>query len=787
MPSNILRLAICATLALGVRFSAIAGDDTWKTAASGNWEVGANWTDGTVPTMADTAAIAQAGTYTITCGAMPSPIQQLSVSGGANVTMQATAGQLLDVDAAGGNQEIDLAGASTAMTLGAAGLPINISAASHLSVQGGSMLNVKFGSQLSAADLSGAGLNGTVLVDGSGSALTLNAAGQCLVGAGGGSGSLTFQNGSTGSITGALRIADDSAAGTAGSITIGSGAALSLGGNLSLASGNVAGQSATLTVTGIASLLTQSGSSSITVGSATGGAAEIDVGKPGAGAILTTGSGTLTINHTGAVYVGTPFGFTGTLNAGGDIAINGGYMSIDGTFGWTSGKTMSISSGGSCVFVGGHTTTPSAVYNISGAGSTLQVTTNPLVVAGWASVNVTAGGSVSSSANLDVGVQSPGTLLVDGSESSASGGMQKSRWGHGGGSASVTFSHSASGSFPGTVSLAGSSAVGTSAIVNVQSGASVTTGNLWLATAGGTMTSATLTVSDSGSSVRTASATGISVGNSTSGSATINLTSGGTITVGAGGSTTIDHTGTVNVSGGTLNAGTLANSGTLTITTGVVSAGAVTQNSTATLAIGIAGPVRGLQYGTLLASGAATLGGTLSVSLNGYAPALGNYFDFLDFGSRSGTFSSVGLPTLTGTLAWNSDALYTVGVVSVIDTNYFPGNFDPDGNVNVGDVSAMMGALADLSRYKSSNSLTISQLRSLGDLTGDGLVTNADVQGLLNVLAGASAGSSAGQAAIEATAVPEPMSLVLMLIGGASTPLVRCVGSRNGFFMKRDK
>jgi hypothetical protein len=263
----------------------------------------------------------------------------------------------------------------------------------------------------------------------------------------------------------------------------------------------------------------------------------------------------------------------------------------------------------------------------------------------------------------------------------------------------------------------------------------LTTGNLWLAAAGGTTTSATLNVSGAGSSVTTAPATSIIVGNSAAGSATVNLTAGGTISVGAGGSTTVNHTGVVNVSGGSLDAGTLINYGTLSITSGSVSADAMTQDPAGTLQIGIGGSVRGLQYGTLLASGETTLNGRLAVSLNGYSPVLGNYFNVVSWGSHSGAFSSVELPPLAGRLGWNADALYTNGTISVIDTNYLPGDFDRDGHVSVADVSSMMTALADLSGYKATRVLSTGQLRSLGDLTGDGQTTNADVQGLLCHLA----------------------------------------------------
>jgi hypothetical protein len=290
-----------------------------------------------------------------------------------------------------------------------------------------------------------------------------------------------------------------------------------------------------------------------------------------------------------------------------------------------------------------------------------------------------------------------------------------------------------------------------------------------LAAAGGSTTSATLSITGAGSSLTTAPLTNVTIGHGATGTATVNVTSGGTLNVGTGGSTFLYHTGTVNVSGGNFSAGTFINSGSLNITTGVVSADSLTQNSTSSLAIGISGLVRGSQYGTLLSSGAASLAGSLTVSLNSFSPPLGSYFDLLDSSSPSGTFSTIQLPPLAGTLSWNTDALYSSGVLSVIDTNYLPGDFDRGGLATVADVATMTAALSDLSEYKSMHSLTTAQLRSIGDLNGDGLVNNADLQGLLNIVAsGGTSNIATGSPNTDVTAVPEPAAGMLL---GLSLPI----------------
>ena len=72
-------------------------------------------------------------------------------------------------------------------------------------MQGGSKLQAQFGSDVVAGDLSSSGLGGASVVDGSGSTLGLNSSSaKNSVGAGGGTGTLTYQNSSTGnSISGA--------------------------------------------------------------------------------------------------------------------------------------------------------------------------------------------------------------------------------------------------------------------------------------------------------------------------------------------------------------------------------------------------------------------------------------------------------------------------------------------------------------------------------------------------------------------------------------------------------
>lgn len=89
--------------------------------------------------------------------------------------------------------------------------------------------------------------------------------------------------------------------------------------------------------------------------------------------------------------------------------------------------------------------------------------------------------------------------------------------------------------------------------------------------------------------------------------------------------------------------------------------GNYTQTDTSALNIELGGITAGSEYDRLAVSGNANLNGYLNVSLiNGFLPQLGDQFDILLFGSRSGEFDNLNLPY--------------VGIGKALDTSYTAGS-----------------------------------------------------------------------------------------------------------------
>ena len=194
------------------------------------------------------------------------------------------------------------------------------------------------------------------------------------------------------------------------------------------------------------------------------------------------------------------------------------------------------------------------------------------------------------------------------------------------------------------------------------------------------------------------------------------------------------------------SAGSIIGSGAVTVAAGVtLSANNLIQDSL-TMALGGTTPAANAKISTTFALSLAHLTVTLA---GGFAPAAGNSFDLLDWGSIAAPFSSVSLPTLSGSLSWNTSLLYTTGVISVVGTSV-PGDYGGDGIVDAADYTIWRDTLGS----------TV-DLRANGDIAGAsaGKIDQADYNFWKSHF-GTHVGSGAG----DPETVPEPASWLSMLI-----------------------
>lgn len=778
MPRDTYR-RIGSLIAVVLMTSALpAANDVWDNTPGGNWNNAANWTDGSAPTVGDSATFNLAQAYGVTFNAEPGVIQGLLVSAG-GVTFQSSGGaRTLFLTAGAGSQDLVVSGATTTFTLGASNNPLHITAGDDLSIQNGATVAVLFGSKLVANDL-GTGLSGTLRVDGAGSLFTLGGNVANAIAATG-TGSLVLQNNSAGSsINADLGIASSGSAGATGSVSISGGSTLTLGGNLTMASLNTTGQTATISIQGTSSSLTQGGTSSVTVGSATNGTATIFIGTTASGGSLTTGTGLLTVNKTGTVTIGGGSN-TGTLNLGGDVMIDGGLVSkasAGSMLDFAAGKTVTLQNGGRLSIAGPGVAETNQIFNVSGTGSKIESTgSGGFSIGSGAAVNLSAAATLTIAGRIHVANGTgAGTLAVGGAGTTVTAGSELSLWGNNGGAATVSLSNQAVATFNSGIDIANSTMAGTTAAVSVLSGAVLNLGNLNLAAAGGTTTSATLAINGTNSAVTQVGAATLTVGHASEGSAVINVgtaNSGGALTTGSGqfrinktGRVTIgngDNVGGLNVlgnilvDGGILEQGSAAStfswtSGkTLTIQNGgrVHFASAYTSAPSAIHAVSgadsrfetngavhirSAGQVNVTSGGTIDATeyhvGGSGAAGTLAVDGPGSRATGGSGANHWGSGGNATvSFSNHATGVFTGSLALAETAATTVHVLSGADLSV--------GNLSVASAGGAANGTLNIVGVGSTLSVSPSKLVTVGHATSGTGALNVDDGGTISVGAG---------------------------------------------------
>jgi len=168
----------------------------------------------------------------------------------------------------------------------------------------------------------------------------------------------------------------------------------------------------------------------------------------------------------------------------------------------------------------------------------------------------------------------------------------------------------------------------------------------------------------------------------------------------------------------------------------VTTVGNIIFSPTSTLIMEIGGLSPGGEHDQIISSGQIVFDGTMQVALiNGFSPSLGQEFNLFDWASASGTFDVLQLPTLASSLAWNSSQLYTTGVISVAAAPGLPGDFNHDNVVDVADY--------------------VTWRKGVG-VAPDGANYNLWSSNFGRTVAGSAQPSDA--------AVPEPNSLVLLLL-----------------------
>jgi len=446
---------------------------------------------------------------------------------------------------------------------------------SQLSTTG--LLQVYHGSRI---DANGAGLisagaldlgmnaNGIIVVDGVGSRLT---SGDAYIGGGGGTGSLTLQNGAYGVIgTGTAYVGLGTAGGSCGIVLVQGEANLVFTGPLWVGTSAGGAQTSTVTVTGSNSSITQSGAIALIVGAAGGSTGVIHVDSNGT---FTGGTGLTTINRTGTVSVNGGF-----YKPKGNILIDGGALDVSaGTLNWDANRTMTIRNGGRFTISDYYDTPIGSYILVQDANSRIQVT--ELNVLNGGRLDANNGATISVPGGLMVGTDGNGTVVVDGNGTSLT--TSQVYAGSGVATGSVTIQNNATGDL-GAVQLASSGIIGSKGSLTVQGGANATASDIEVGVGGLSGQAGTLVVTGIGSSLtQTGSWSLLTIGASSNSTGVLNVSLGGLFRQGTSpintcitaqigdGNTILNATGVITIDGGSVALGKITlNGGTLNFSSG---------------------------------------------------------------------------------------------------------------------------------------------------------------------------------------------------------------------------
>jgi T5SS/PEP-CTERM-associated repeat protein len=191
--------------------------------------------------------------------------------------------------------------------------------------------------------------------------------------------------------------------------------------------------------------------------------------------------------------------------------------------------------------------------------------------------------------------------------------------------------------------------------------------------------------------------------------------------------------------------------------------GNVVISPTAGTIIELAGTTKGAQYDSLTIAGTASLSGALDVVLlGGFIPSPGQSFNILTAaGGLDGTFDTTNLPALAGGLYFN--LAYTPTAINLSVAGIL-GDYNRNGTIDASDYVVWRKTVS-----QSGPALA-------ADGNNDGHIDSGDFA-IWRTSYGAQA---AGSGASFTATIPEPTSLVMLLIAAAALPLrARCTNRRS--------
>jgi hypothetical protein len=504
----LIALTLLAASVLPAGAASIVWDGNGGVPPNGVFQTANNWNPNQVPVAGVSVLFNINNTYNVTFTANAASDQLQVTAGTVSFLSDSTTARTYNIS---GSWDLLANGGST-LNVGATGLPVALN----------------MGDQFLIGTTMGSG-NGTVVVSGPGSQLNSTSSLYHMIGYGY-TGMLTYQNDATGSITGNLQVGDSVYDVTRGYLNVLSGADLTTQ-NLLVGRDNTSASTGTVAVSGSGSTFTQTGSATLTIGSASGNSGLVDVSSGGVFNSGTSAGTVLTINALGELRVD-----NATFNANGDVLINGGRLTRtvgdSNSFNLASGRTM-----------------------LAMNNAQLNMGNNP-ILSGGTNWNIQSGSDIFTSGNwLNIGAAGgTTTVTVDGAGSSLSTGPGSgSYWGFNGYVADVTFQNGSTATL-GTLRLGYTMTAGSSGTLSIESGAQMTCNDLSMAFYGGSTIMAALNITGSGSALTQNGASTLTVGSSSSvGSAVITLADSGQLTTGTG-DITVKRTGQINVTGGNFTA-----------------------------------------------------------------------------------------------------------------------------------------------------------------------------------------------------------------------------------------